>query len=99
MIEKAQMQAMNNQTPNINKTDDKEALKEQTDKFESIMVKTLLDAAMPKENPMFPKSAGSDIYKSMYNKQMSESLSGGFGFSKLMFDFLTREDSVALNKK
>jgi len=76
MIETAKMQAMNNQNLSITDTENKKALKEQTDKFESIMIKTVLDNAMPKENPLFPKSAGSDIYKSMYNKQMSESLSG-----------------------
>ncbi|OPA81864.1 rod-binding protein [Campylobacter pinnipediorum subsp. pinnipediorum] len=65
-------------------------LKEQTDAFESFLVKEVLDIALKEDekSSIFPKSAGSDIYKSMYNDTMSKALSGGLGFSELLFNFL-----------
>jgi len=71
---------------NSAKTDQK--LKEQTDAFESLLVKQMLDEAVKLDSPLFPKSAGSDIYKSMYTDAISHSVAGGFGFSKMLFDFL-----------
>lgn len=63
-------------------------LKEQTDAFEAVLVKQMLDEAVNLESPLFPKSAGSDIYKSMYTDAISHSVAGGFGYSKMLFDFL-----------
>lgn len=65
-------------------------LKEQTDAFESFMIKEVLDTALKTDESasLFPKSAGSDIYKSMYNDAISRSLSGGFGFSEILYNFL-----------
>lgn len=65
-------------------------LKEQTDAFEAFLVKEILDIALKDDDKstLFPKTAGSDIYKSMYNDTMSNALSGGLGFSDLLYDFL-----------
>jgi peptidoglycan hydrolase FlgJ len=63
-------------------------LKEQTDAFESLFVKQILDEGMKMNDTLFPKSAGSDIYKSMYTDTISKSMTGGFGYSKLLFDYL-----------
>jgi Rod binding domain-containing protein len=63
-------------------------LKEQTDKFEAFFIKKVLDISMKNESKLFGKDAGDKIYNSMYNDAMSNSLSGGFGFSQLLFDFL-----------
>ena len=63
----------------IAKTDEEKALKEQTDAFE---------AFLKNQNSLFGKDASSEIYSSMYNDTMSKALSGGMGFSKLLFDFL-----------
>ena len=67
---------------------DDKALREQTDAFEAIMIKQLLDDSLKGENSMFPKQAGSEIYKSMYNDAVSKSVTGGFGFSQLLYDYL-----------
>ncbi|ASM36925.1 MAG: rod-binding protein [Campylobacter sputorum] len=67
---------------------DEKALREQTDAFESFLVKTVLDLSIKNENPLFPKDAGDKIYNSMYNDTMSKALSGGFGFSDMLFNFL-----------
>ncbi len=65
-----------------------EKLKEQTDKFEAFFIKKVLDISLKNENTLFPKDAGDKIYNSMYNDTMSNELTGKFGFSELLFNFL-----------
>lgn len=67
---------------------DTKALREQTDAFESFFVKMVLDIAIKTENPLFGKDAGDEIYGSMYRQTMSEALSGRFGFSDMIYDYL-----------
>lgn len=67
---------------------DTKALREQTDAFESFFVKMVLDIAIKTENSLFGKDAGDEIYGSMYRQTMSEALSGGFGFSDMIYDYL-----------
>ena len=64
------------------------ALKEKTDAFEAVMIKQMLDIALEEKYSLFPDDAGKDIYKSMYTDTMSNSLSGGFGFSELLYNYL-----------
>ncbi len=73
------------------KNEDDVKLKEQTDKFEAFFIKQILDISLKNENSLFPKDAGDKIYKSMYNEAMSDNLSGSFGYSELLFNFLKRE--------
>jgi Rod binding domain-containing protein len=37
---------------------------------------------------LFGKDAGDKIYNSMYNDALSDSMSGKFGFSELLFNYL-----------
>lgn len=67
------------------------ALKEQTDAFEAFLVKTVLDVSLKNKASLFEKDASDDIYSSMYNDTMSKALSGGIGFSQLLFDFLRQK--------
>ncbi|MDR1451796.1 MAG: rod-binding protein [Helicobacteraceae bacterium] len=69
----------------------KAALKEQTDNFEALLLKQMLDIAMPAENPLFGKSAGNEIYRSLYHETLASALSGGFGYSELLFNSLKDE--------
>ncbi|WP_416333346.1 rod-binding protein [Campylobacter sp. MIT 21-1682] len=69
------------------KQEDK-ALREQTDAFEAFFVKQILDLSLKTQNALFGKDASDEIYTSMYNDTMSKALSGGLGFSKLLYDFL-----------
>lgn len=78
--------------PSIHAKNDKK-LREQTDAFEALVLKTLLDTALKLENPLYPKEAGSDIYQSMYKDSLSEQLSGGFGYSELLFNFLKEQQA------
>jgi len=66
-------------------------LKEQTDKFEAFFIKKVLDISLKNDNTLFKKDAGDKIYNSMYNDVMSNALTGKFGFSELLFNFLKEE--------
>lgn len=79
-----------NSVPKIMKNDNDAKLKEQTDKFEAFFIKKVLDISIKSDHSLFPKGAGDEIYRSMYNDAMSDKLSGRFGFSELLFDFLKR---------
>lgn len=70
------------------KDSDDAKLKEQTDKFEAFFIKKVLDISMEKSNSLFPEDAGEKIYNSMYNDAMSDAMTGKFGFSELLFNFL-----------
>ena len=70
------------------KTKEDEALKEQTDAFEAFLLKSVLDISLKNKASIFEKDASDDIYSSMYNDTMSKALSGGLGFSKMLFNFL-----------
>ncbi|WP_257874447.1 hypothetical protein [Helicobacter sp. 11S02596-1] len=73
---------------NNNLKGDDKALREQTDAFEALMLKFVLDTSLKLEDPLYPKQAGSEIYQSMYKDTLSKQLSGGFGYSELLFNFL-----------
>jgi Rod binding domain-containing protein len=51
----------------------------------------MLDISLKSEDSLFGKTTGSHIYKSMYNDALSEQLSGGFGYSEMLFEFLTKK--------
>jgi hypothetical protein len=50
----------------------------------------LLDQSVKGEDTLYPKDPGRDIYRSMMNEERSKELSGHFGYSELLFDYLTR---------
>lgn len=75
-------------TPRIQQTDDTSRLREQTDAFEALLLKQILDISLKMDDSLYEKAPGHDIYESMYRDTLSESLSGGFGFSDLLFDYL-----------
>jgi Rod binding domain-containing protein len=78
--------------PTINNTKDKASLREQTDQFESVIIKMLLDNTMKEENNIFSsKDPGEKIYKSMYRDQLSRASAGSFGFSDMLFNYLSEK--------
>jgi len=81
-----------NQNMNINKNVDDKALKQQTDQFESLIIKMLLDTSMKDENTLFGKDPGNKIYQSMFRNEISKVSSGSFGFSQMLFDHLKKEN-------
>lgn len=74
---------------NISNGVDKAKLKEQTDQYEAIMLKQYLDLSLDTTVGLFGKATGDEIYKSMYTDALSRQMTGSFGYSKLLFDFLT----------
>lgn len=85
--------SVTNQTniPNIDQTKDLNKLKVQTDQFESLVVKLMLDLSMKEsKNSLFGEATGSKIYSSMYHDALSKELAGGFGYSELLFNFLKK---------
>ncbi len=81
-------QAASTQIPASLSAEDEVKLKKQTDAFESFLVKQIFDISLKSENKLFGKDAGDKVYQSMYNSTMSDALSGGFGFSELLFNYL-----------
>ena len=79
--------------PTINTNVENKALKEQTDAFEAIMVKMLMDNAMKDEKNIFSSQndPGDQIYKSMYRDELSKASAGSFGFSQMLYDYLSRK--------
>ncbi|WP_297443508.1 rod-binding protein [Sulfurimonas sp.] len=92
---RAQMLTQNAAIPKIDaKAEDKE-LRKQTDAFESVIIKMLMDNAMKDEKNLFSsqKDPGDKIYKSMYRDELSKASAGSFGFSQMLYDYLSRDKS------
>ena len=72
----------------ISKVKDLKKLKQVCDDFESELLNFYLKKALNSKNELFPKSPGEKIYKSMYQEELSKTLSGNFGYSNLLFNYL-----------
>ena len=91
----AQMVTSNKAIPKIDKNAEDKALREQTDAFEAVIVKMLMDNAMKDEKNLFSSQndPGDKIYKSMYRDELSKASAGSFGFSQMLYDYLTQKNS------
>ena len=89
----AQMLANNKAVPKINANVEDSALREQTDAFESVILKMLMDNAMKNQEDLFSsqKDPGDKIYKSMYREELAKASAGGFGFSQMLYDYLSQK--------
>jgi Rod binding domain-containing protein len=81
------------QLPKIDPKADDAKLREQTDAFESVILKMLMDDAMKDEKNLFSQAndPGDKIYKSMYREELAKASAGGFGFSQMLYDFLSQK--------
>ena len=79
--------------PTLNEHMPKDKLREQTDAFESIIPKMLLDNALKDEKNLFSSQndPGEKIYKSMYREELSKASAGSFGFSQMLYDYLSQK--------
>jgi len=66
-------------------------LKQNCDAFESEILNFFLKKALKEESKLFPETPGEKIYKSMQVEQMSKEISGNFGYSQLLFNYLKKE--------
>ena len=91
----AQMGLMTQQNniPKIDANAEDKALREQTDAFEAVIIKMLMDNAAKNEKDMFSSQndPGDKIYKSMYRDELSKASAGGFGFSQMLYEYLSRD--------
>ena len=90
----AQYMSQNTSVPKIDSNVDAAKLREQTDAFESIIVKMVMDNAAKDEKNLFSEQndPGDKIYKSMYREELAKASAGSFGFSEMLFDFLSRKN-------
>ena len=90
-----QMQSVTQQhtIPKIDPKAENEELRAQTDAFESVILKMLMDNAMKDEKNLFSQQndPGDKIYKSMYRDELSKASAGGFGFSQMLYDYLSQK--------
>ncbi|MDB2562526.1 rod-binding protein [Sulfurimonas sp.] len=79
--------------PKIDANAENAELKEQTDAFEAVILKMIMDNASKNEKNLFSEQndPGDKIYKSMYRDELSKASAGGFGFSQMLYDYLSRE--------
>jgi Rod binding domain-containing protein len=75
----------------ISKKENLKQLKQSCDDFESEILNFYLKDALSSKNSLFPETPGEKIYKSMYQEQLSKDLSGNFGYSKLLFNYLKKK--------
>ena len=89
----ASMLEINKALPKVDKNAEDKALREQTDAFEAVIVKMLMDNAMKDENNIFSsqKDPGDKIYKSMYREELSKASAGSFGFSQMLYEYLSQK--------
>ncbi|WP_372999475.1 rod-binding protein [Sulfurimonas sp.] len=89
----AQMMSQNQSVPKIDSNSNEAKLREQTDAFESVILKMLMDNAMKDEKNLFSQQndPGDKIYKSMYREELAKASAGGFGFSQMLFDYLSQK--------
>ncbi|EQB40179.1 hypothetical protein M947_03920 [Sulfurimonas hongkongensis] len=89
----AQMMSKNMNIPKIDENSKEDKLREQTDAFESVILKMLMDNAMKDEKNLFTEQndPGEKIYKSMYRDELAKASAGGFGFSQMLYDFLSEK--------
>lgn len=89
----AQMMSKNMNIAKIDENSKGDKLREQTDAFESVILKMIMDDAMEKEKNLFTEQndPGEKIYKSMYRDELAKASAGGFGFSQMLYDFLSEK--------
>ncbi len=91
----AQLVTQNKDIPKINPHAEDKALREQTDAFEAVIIKMMMDNAMKDEKNLFSSQndPGDKIYKSMYREELSKASAGSFGFSQMLYDYLSQRNS------
>jgi len=79
--------------PKVKASADEAKIREKTDQFEAIIIKMMLDNAMKDDDKglFASKDPGTKIYKSMYRDELSKASAGSFGFSQMLFEYLTEQ--------
>jgi Rod binding domain-containing protein len=80
--------------PRINNNDSNNKLREKTNDFEAIILKMMLDNALKDEKNIFSSQndPGDKIYKSMYREELTKASAGSFGFSDMLYNYLSEKN-------
>jgi Rod binding domain-containing protein len=91
----SQLVTQNRDIPKIDAKAEDKALREQTDAFEAVIIKMMIDNAMKDSQDLFSSQndPGDKIYKSMYRDELSRASAGSFGFSQMLYDYLSQKKS------
>ena len=73
-------------------------LKEQSNAFEALILKNMLDYSLNLEDSLYEKSPGSEIYSSMYKEAIANELSGAFGYGDLLYNYLVEQKTIKSQK-
>lgn len=76
---------------NITKDSDDAKLREQSNAFEALILKNMLDYSLKLDDSLYEKSPGSEIYNSMYKETIANELSGAFGYGDLLYNYLKEQ--------
>jgi len=89
----AQHLSQQHHIPKIDPKAEDAELRKQTDAFESVILKMLMDNAMKDEKNLFSaqNDPGDKIYKSMYRDELAKASAGGFGFSQMLYEYLSEK--------
>jgi len=89
----SQLLTQNSAIPKINPKSEDKDLRKQTDAFEAVIVKMLMDNAAKNDKDLFSsqKDPGDKIYKSMYRDELSKASAGSFGFSQMLYEYLSEK--------
>jgi len=93
LIAQSQAVAQQHTIPKIDEKAEDAELRKQTDAFEAVIVKMIMDNAAKDEKNIFSEQndPGDKIYKSMYRDELSRASAGGFGFSQMLYDYLSQK--------
>ncbi len=82
-----------NTIPKIDSKAENAELRKQTDAFEAVIIKMMMDNAMQEEKNIFSEQndPGDKIYKSMFRDELSKASAGSFGFSQMLYDYLSQK--------
>ena len=78
------------QNKQTEKVEDKE-LREVSNNFEAFFINQILETSL-KSTSIAGEEAGSDIIKGMYLQSISDSSSGNFGISDMLYNFLSQNN-------
>jgi len=92
-VEAKMLASQYNKVPKIDENAENKSLREQTDAFEAVILKMMMDNAMKDEKNIFSQDndPGDKIYKSMYREELANASAGGFGFSQMLYDYLSQK--------
>ena len=79
--------------PKVSSAGGKKELRKETNSFESLILKIILDTSMKDSKNIFSDKdkPGDRIYQSMYRDEIAKASSGSFGISQMLYNYLSKK--------